>query len=79
VEAELGASAAVIGPGDGFGEIALLNDVPRTATVRARTDATLLTLEREDFLETVAGDRYSTQAADDVVAGRLGTLTPGLA
>jgi hypothetical protein len=47
--------------------------------VTARTDATLLALEREEFLETVAGDRYSSKAADDVVAGRLGALTPGIA
>lgn len=79
VEAQLNSTVAVMGPGDGFGEIALLNDVPRTATVTARTDATLLALEREDFLTTVAGDRYSTAAAEDVVAGRLGSLSPGIA
>jgi MFS family permease len=79
VEVDLGQTVAVLGPGDGFGEIALLNDVPRTATVTARTDATLLALEREEFLETVAGDRYSSAAADDVVADRLGALTPGIA
>jgi MFS family permease len=79
VEVDLGTTVATIGPGDGFGEIALLNDVPRTATVTARTDATLLALEREEFLETVAGDRYSTAAAEDVVAGRLGSLSPGIA
>jgi MFS family permease len=79
VEVDLGTSVPVLGRGDGFGEIALLNDVPRTATVTARTDATLLGLEREEFLETVAGDRYSSAAADDVVANRLGALTPGIA
>jgi MFS family permease len=79
VEVDLGTTRVVLGPGEGFGEIALLNDVPRTATVTARTDAALLALEREEFLETVAGDRYSSKAADDVVAGRLGALTPGIA
>lgn len=44
-----------IGPGDGFGERALLRDVPRTATVRSLTAMQLLVLPRKDFLESVAG------------------------
>ena len=40
-------------PGDGFGEIALLHAVPRTATVRAVADSRLLSLSAEDFLSTV--------------------------
>jgi MFS family permease len=59
-----------VGPGDYFGEIALMQDVPRTATVRATVDSTLFTLEREAFLRAVTG-RPSMQAATAVVEARL--------
>ena len=42
---------AVLGPGDFFGEISLLDGGPRTATIRADGDVMLLTLSRRDFLE----------------------------
>ena len=61
------------GGGDYFGEIALLRDISRTATVVARSDVELLALEREDFLDAVTRDRLSTQAAETVIASRLGT------
>jgi MFS family permease len=62
---------AQLGPGDVFGEIALLLDVPRTATVTAATDVSLRTLPREPFLAAVAGHRLSGPAARDLVDARL--------
>jgi len=62
-----------------FGEIALLRDVPRTATVVAKTDLTLLAIEREDFIAAVTGHPESADAAEAAVATRLGSMRPGVA
>lgn len=59
------------GPGDFFGEIGLLRDVPRTATITAVEDTELLALERDDFLSAVTGQREARSAADDIVTRRL--------
>jgi MFS family permease len=58
-------------PGEAFGEIALLRDVPRTATVTAVEDTKLLALERDDFIATVTGHAPSREAADAVIGARL--------
>ncbi len=66
-----GAEVTTLHDGDYFGEIALLRDVPRTATVRARRDSTLLALDRDDFLTAVNGYAPSLSSAEAVVGLRL--------
>ena len=69
------------GPGESFGEIALLHDVPRTATVRTTEPTRLLALEREQFLAAVTGHRRSHQLAGDIVDDRWASRdvsTPGV-
>ena len=70
-----GAHRRTMGPGDGFGEIALLRDVPRTASVQARGDVVLLGLDRDPFLAAVTGLGHSERAAGKVVTERL-SATP---
>jgi hypothetical protein len=66
-----GAVSATLRRGDGFGEIALLRDVPRTATVTATTGMQLYSLEKEAFLTTVTGHAPTHSIADQIVSDRL--------
>jgi hypothetical protein len=69
--AQDGVEIGTMNAGDYFGEIALLRDVPRTATVTARTIAVLYALDREDFLAAVTGHAQSAEAAETVMSSRL--------
>jgi MFS family permease len=67
---------AHLGPGEGFGEIALLRSTPRTASVVARSPLELRALASERFLSVVLGYTPSAQAATAVVADQLGRYSP---
>jgi hypothetical protein len=75
-EGELDVSAKgrelrTIGRGEGFGEIALLENVPRTATVTARTDTRLYALDKPSFLASVSSHPRAAGEADRLVRERL--------
>lgn len=61
---------------DYFGEIALLHDVPRTATVTALVDSSLYTLQRDHFLAAVTGHAAAHAAGRKVAEERLAVSSP---
>jgi hypothetical protein len=65
-----------LGPGDCFGEIALLRDVPRTATIIAAEELHTLALRREEFLAAIAASARSGVAAESLVTRRLSQDPP---
>ena len=67
---------AAASEGDYFGEIALLRDVPRTATVKALVDSKLYALQREDFLAAVTGHEAAHAAGKAVTEERLARTEP---
>jgi len=58
--------------GESFGEIALLREIPRTASVAAVTPVELLALDRHHFVETVTGQPVAAAAAETFIHSRLG-------
>jgi len=62
-----------MGPGEPFGEIALLRDVPRTATVTAEEPMVVLALDRQHFLDAVTGNSEVNNRADDLISQRIPT------
>ncbi len=73
-EVEVTQAGAVLrreGAGEFFGEIGLLRDVPRTATVRAVVPTRLRVLGRAEFLGAVTGTGAARSALDEIVTGRL--------
>jgi len=66
-----GRQLSEMGAADSFGEIALLRQIPRTATVTAISRLHAWILDREEFLAAVTGSPESVQSADAVVSARL--------
>jgi MFS family permease len=66
-----GVARPALGPGDGFGEIALLRGVPRTATVTAAGPLRALSLARDRFLSAVSGNQVSAEQAESLARRRL--------
>ncbi len=59
------------GPGEYFGEIGLLRDVPRTATITALEETVVEAIDRQEFLDAVTGHREARLAAENVATRRL--------
>ena len=67
-----GRHLAHIGRGHAFGEIALIRDCPRTASVVTTADTLLYGLDGELFVETVTGNPSAMRVVGEVVEGHLG-------
>lgn len=71
---EYGKAIAELGAGGYFGEIALIRDVARTATVTTKSQTVLYALDRDDFLAAVTSHAPSAEAAEEVISSRLAGL-----
>jgi CRP/FNR family transcriptional regulator, cyclic AMP receptor protein len=70
---------ASLGPGDMFGELALFDRVPRTATATAMDPSTCLVLRRDDFLAVVETEPSAIRAILRSLAGIIGKMNIRLA
>jgi CRP-like cAMP-binding protein len=65
---------ALMGPDDFFGEMALISEETRTASVRALEDCQLLTLDRKTLYETLPADSDAIIELTKLVEQRKDTL-----
>ncbi len=68
-----GRPVATLGPGDSFGEIALLHDVPRLITVTAREDLDLVVVDRAEFLDALSSDPGAVGPVGGIAGARAAT------
>ncbi len=66
-----GETRGSIGPGDYFGEIALINESPRTATLTARTDMLCYGMTPWDFKPLVEGNSAIAWKLLTAMAGKM--------
>lgn len=71
-----GSLVAELGEREVFGEMALLDPAPRSATIQAATDAVLLRIRREDFQDLLAEELEVARAVIRVLARRLRATQP---
>lgn len=73
-EGDQSESIATLGPGNFFGEPAIMRDTPRSVTVTARSPTKLLAMERDTFRDLVAQALGTTPGFDQVIRARLESL-----
>ena len=66
-----------LGPGDLFGELALLAECPRTADVVARTELDLMVLDRATFRAQLRSDPQAGERIVELLAGRMAAMVAG--
>jgi CRP-like cAMP-binding protein len=66
-----------LGPGELFGELALLTSGPRTADVVARTELDLMVLDRETFQTQLRADPRASQSIVELLAERMTAMLAG--
>ena len=64
-----GTAISTVTDGDGVGEIALLRNIPRTASVRAATTVHAIAVDKASFLIAVTGHPATVAVADSIITG----------